>query len=902
MGLDPGTRLGPYEIVDALGAGGMGEVYKARDTRLDRTVAIKVLPRHLADRPESRQRFEREARTVSDLNHPHICTLHDIGREGGVDYLVMELLEGQTLAERIGAGPLPLDEALQYAVQIAEGLGAAHSRGVVHRDLKPANVMLTPTGAKLLDFGLARPALTDSSGATDLGASPTMTSPLTAQGTILGTFQYMAPEQLDGKDADARSDIFAFGAVLYEMLTGRRAFEAESQASLIASIIKEDPRPVSTLMPMAPRSLDRLVRRCMDKQPDERWQSIRDVGHELRWTIQNPEQPTAADAAAERTTRVAWLPWAVATAAVILTALFAIRGLGPEPEPASATRVMIAVPGATRFGDEGTAPPIISPDGKIVVFGVMDDNGNDRLWQRSLDNFNARPIEGTDNAQYPFWSPDSRHVGFFADDKLNRVEVATGRVQTVTESSFARGGSWSADGMILFVPTSNSGVRVVEASGGTARQLTQPDPDVPDGSHRWPEFLPDGQHYLFVSWTNDLEARKTHGGIYLAALDGEEAPRRILADASRVAYVPGFLLVMRGDNLIAVPFDALRHEVTGEAIVVASNVVFDKATGYAMFSASLQGSLVYSGGAAVLPARLNWYDRGGGGSSAVGEPAPYSRLRLSPDSRFAVAGIVDPARANEEIWIVDLGRGVRTRLASGPWYHEYPVWSPKGDRVMYGSQERGGLDFFVSAADGSGGKSPVFVDGTDKALWDWSRDGKSLAYTPIGDAASNRQIWIFSLENEEGQPLLTGNANYSRARFSPDTRWIAYVSDESGQSEIFVQGIGAEGGNRAGGRWQVSTAGGMACHWRDDGRELIYTDLDGRFMAVPVDARPGGLVLGAPQELFEINDRIVAADITGDHQRFLIATQDESVREPLYMVLNWTADLPCEVSRLGPAG
>jgi Tol biopolymer transport system component len=256
-----------------------------------------------------------------------------------------------------------------------------------------------------------------------------------------------------------------------------------------------------------------------------------------------------------------------------------------------------------------------------------------------------------------------------------------------------------------------------------------------------------------------------------------------------------------------------------------------------------------------------------------------------------VAGIVDPARANEEIWIVDLGRGVRTRLASGPWYHEYPVWSPKGDRVMYGSQERGGLDFFVSAADGSGGKSPVFVDGTDKALWDWSRDGKSLAYTPIGDAASNRQIWIFSLENEEGQPLLTGNANYSRARFSPDTRWIAYVSDESGQSEIFVQGIGAEGGNRAGGRWQVSTAGGMACHWRDDGRELIYTDLDGRFMAVPVDARPGGLVLGAPQELFEINDRIVAADITGDHQRFLIATQDESVREPLYMVLNWTADL-----------
>jgi Tol biopolymer transport system component len=874
MPLEPGSRLGPYEIVDALGAGGMGEVYRARDTRLDREVAVKVLPGHLSDQPTARQRFDREARAVSDLNHPHICTLHDIGHEAGVDFLVMELLEGRTLADRIAEGQLPLDEALGYAVQIADALDAAHQKNVIHRDLKPGNVMLTKTGAKLLDFGLAKSAALAGTGGDNLTVSPTMTTPLTAEGTIVGTFQYMAPEQLEGKEADARSDLFAFGAVLYEMLTGRKAFAGESQATLIAAIIKEEPRPVSASTSVAPRSLDRLVRRCLAKQPDERWQTARDVALELRWIREHgaADEAEASVPAPSRGT-LPWLPWAVTVAAIAVAVFFALRG--PGGGPSRSVRLTIPIAATTEFGDNLASPPAVSPDGSIVAFGVIDDSGSRSLQVRSIDDFEARPLPNTRGAGFAFWSPDNRHVGFFGEGKIKRVEVATGRVQTLADAGVARGGSWSGDGKIIFAPTSNSGIYMVDSSGGAAEQLTTPDPEIPDCSHRWPVFLPDGEHFLFVLWTNDPAARQEHGGVYVASITDAEPPRLLLPDPSAVAYAPpGYLLVVRGENLIAVPFDASTLEVTGKAIVLAEGAQYNPGNGHAMFSVSAEGTLVYAAGVtSIVPSDLARYDREGSRRQTIGDPSPYVDLRLSPDGTRAAAMIYGAASSTGEIWVVDLERSVRTRLAAGAWYHDYPVWSPEGDCVLYGSQEEGSQEVYSRRADGSGEEQLIYETGQDTELFDLSPDGKYLAVFEVGSGRPRQDIWIYSIEEQKVEP------------FSPDSKWVAYVSTESGRSEVFIQGLAR--GSDAGGRWQVSTAGGLRPHWRQDGRELIYVDLERRVMAVPAELTDRGWVLGTPVELFRIADPIAAMDVSADHQSFLIATRDDAVGEPLRVVIGW---------------
>ena len=898
--MQPDQNLLHYRLVEKIGEGGMGVVWKALDTSLQREVAIKVLPEIFSRDPERLARFEREARLLASLNHPNIATVHGLHEVEGLRFLAMEMVEGEDLASRLERGPLAMEDVLAVASQIAGALEAAHSQGVIHRDLKPANVVLAPDGkAKVLDFGLAKTIGPDAASASgNLSLSPTATSMGTAVGMILGTAAYMSPEQARGRPVDRRTDLWSFGCLLYECLTGEPLFKGETISDSLAAILRKEP-DWSAMPDDTPPLVRLLVRRCLSRDPRSRLQDAGDARIELEHAIEDPRGASlgfvsTGESLPAKSSKTAWVPWGVAAAALLFAAFFTMRGVTPTPDASAPRRLMIPVPGPTEFGDGLASPPAISPDGRTVVFGVADESGETSLWLRSLDDFDAHPLANTASAQYAFWSQDSRYIGFFSESKLVRIDVATGRVETIVDDGVTqpRGGSWSSTGRILYVPNSNSGIHVIDAAGGTARQITTPDPDVPDSSHRWPFFLPDGDHFLFVSWTNDLKARAEHGGVFVASLSGEEEPRRLVSDASSVAYTPpGYLLAVRGDNLVAIPFDAGERQVTGDSLVVAADMMRNRATAYSAFSASNEGTLVYASGQSFLPSTLVWYDRAGNATAAAGEPAPYLWLRLAPDTSRAAVAI--PGKSGDgQIWILDLARGVRTRLAFGPWAFENPVWSGEGDRVMYVSQEKGSLDFYAKFADGSGEVEPIFADDKDKVLFDWSRDGEYLAYWPIGAGSGTPNIWIYSVERQQAEALITGEPTYADARFSPDTRWITYVSNDSGRMEVFVQAFGGDDGLKRGGRWQLSTTGGVQPHWRDDGREIVYTDLARRVTTVSVEVQGDRLLLGKPRELFPIEDRVVTMDATPDHERFLVATRDEVGSEPLHVVLNWLGDLP----------
>ncbi len=898
--MQPGRNLLHYRIVDKLGEGGMGVVWKAVDTTLGREVAIKVLPAVFSQDPERLARFEREARLLASLNHPNIATVHGLHEAEGVRFLAMELVEGEDLAARLERGRLPVDEALRFGVQIASALEAAHSQGVVHRDLKPANVVLTPDGrAKVLDFGLAKAVEPDAASASgSVSMSPTMTSAGSVSGMILGTAAYMSPEQARGKPVDRRADLWSFGGLLYECLTGVRLFAGETVSDSLAAILRKDP-DWSALPADTPPMVRLALRRCLTRDPVKRLQDAGDLRLELEQAIEDPRGEflglaPAGAAAAERSGPLRWLPWAVSAVAVLAALVFGLRGAGDTaPGEAASRRLMIPVSGATEYGDDAASPPVISPDGRFVAFGVGEQSGKVRLWLRPLDDFEARPLSGTEGAQYAFWSPDSRHVGFFQGGKLKRIEVASGRVETIGGDGTAnpRGGSWNAAGQLIYVPNSNAGIHLIDAAGAAPRQITTPDPDVTDASHRWPVFLPDGEHFLFLFWTNDLRSMEQHGGIYLGSLSGDEAPTRLLSDGSSVAYAPpGYLVLVRGENLVAIPFDARARKVTGEATVIASGVLRNRATGHGAFTVSTGGTLVYAGGQAFLPAALAWYDRNGNATPSGLEPAPYFEVRLAPDARRAAAAIPGP-NGDGEIWILDLVRGVKTRLAYGSTAHANPVWSSDGERLMYAAQEKGSLDFYVRNADGSGEPELVLVDPQDKVLFDWSRDGRYAVYWPIGSGTGTPDLWLYSLERKAAELLIGGEPTYVEARFSPDTRWLAYVSDDSGRFEVFVQAFEDQGGVKAGARWQVSTAGGVAPHGRDDGREIVYWDLDNRVMAVSLEVQDRRLALGTPREMFSVDGQVVTADVTLDHERALVVSRDETASEPLRVILDWTAGL-----------
>ena len=897
MTLDPGTRLGPYEIQAAIGAGGMGEVYRARDTRLDRTVAIKILPAESAGDPAFRERFDREARLISSLSHPHICALFDVGRQDGIAFLVIEHLEGETLASRLEKGPLRLDLALQIAVQIAGALDAAHRAGVVHRDVKPGNVMLTRTGAKLLDFGLARQG---AFGAARAGLSMLPTTPgVTAQGTILGTLQYMSPEQLDGSEADAPSDIFSFGALVYEMVTGRKAFEGKSQASLIAAIMSADPPPVPSLAPMAPAALDRVVRKCLAKDPDQRWQSASDLRDELTWigtssaavTVESSSRATAG-ALAPKHVRLGWIVAGIAGVALLAAAVLGRAGyLAPaqEPQPIYRTSLMLPVEAVP----EGVAGRrfAISPDGRRLVFVALRTDRTRLLWLRPLDSLTAQPLPATEGANGPFWSPDSKYVAFVAQGRLKKVDVSGGPAVTIATEALDLGGTWNEDDVILFVPRLGA-LHRVGAAGGTQTPVTVV---VGATRHSDPFFLPDRRHFLYQVFDSQ---KAEASGIYVGSLDPQEPSRRILPVNSNTLYSQGHLLFVRERTLMAQPFDVTSMNVIGSPTPVAENVGISGLNAAAALSVSASGALVYRTASVAIRTQLAWLDRSGVRRQTVGEATDQMAVELSPDDARLVVSALDAARDTRDVWTYDLARGLRTRFTFDAADEIHAVWSADGRQVVFDSRRSGRLGLFLKPASGAGSDTALFESDRDNLYpVSWSRDGRFLSYF-TGNAASptGNDIWILPLSGDQKPiPFMLTEFNERYGQFSPDGRWIAYASTESGRDEVYVAPFPGPGG-----KWQVSSGGGSWPRWRGDGRELFFADAEGMLMAATVDGSGSAFVVGAVQPLFPLRMRTAAwvgstsynYDVTADGQRFLInATEDSPSDTPITLLLNWAGNL-----------
>jgi Tol biopolymer transport system component/tRNA A-37 threonylcarbamoyl transferase component Bud32 len=906
MTLNAGTRLGPYEIVSPIGAGGMGEVYKAKDARLGRDVAIKVLPSHLIDDPDLKARFEREARAISQLTHPHICTLYDVGNADGVEYLVMELLEGQTLADRVEKGPLSTDQVIRFGMEIADALDRAHRAGIVHRDLKPGNVMLTKSGVKLLDFGLAKTAASER-GVSDLSSLPTelgASRPLTQKGTVMGTFQYMAPEQLEGKDADARTDIFALGCVLYEMATGKKAFTGASQASLVSSILRDEPMPISQIAPMAPPALDRLVKTCLAKDPEERWQSARDVMSELRWIGQAGSQAGAPAVVVTRRKNREKLAWGIAAAALAGVAVLTTIALRRHEAPAAAVRFEVSPPPETRFG-YGLA---ISPDGSQLVFEGASI-GKQKLYLRRLSSTEVKELPGTEGAVFPFWSPDGTRLGFFTAGTLKRYDLATGSAQTLAPAANGRGGTWSRDGVILFAPDTGTGISRVSADGGAVALETTLDPHSQEGSHRWPYFLPDGRHYLYM--VRGAAAGKP--GIYAGTLGSKK--RRFVAEAnSAMAYSPpGLLLYIRQKALVAQNFDAGSLETKGAPFPVVADMEAlgdTQPTGYVRMSVSDNGVLAVRSGVSSV-SQFAWLDREGKKLSTVGSASEQDEPTLSPDEKYVVFERNDPAAGTNDLWRLDLERGVESRLTYDSGSENTAIWLPDCANVIYSSGGVAGLQNELIQINASGtGDKRVLVHSTEGSVYPdaVSPDGKLLMFEQQTQKGSI-DLMLVPI-SEGGKPLSEGGKSLSNAgkstaflaspfdeahaQFSPDGRFVSYTSSESGRDEIYVRPFpsGPE-------KWQVSASGGDQATWKADGTELYYLSAQQEIMAVPVAQKPAGLSFGAPKTLFAV--RVPAYGVTlsrtgfqvsRDGTRFLVnAVTGGTDRSPITVALNWTADI-----------
>ncbi len=898
MGLASGTRLGPYEVLSPLGAGGMGEVYRARDTRLGRDVAIKVLPQRLSSSPDFRQRFEREARTISSLQHPHICVLHDIGHDESIgEFLVMEFLEGETLAGRLKRGKLPLQELLKIGMEIADALDKAHRKGVTHRDLKPANIMLTKIGSKLMDFGLAKPSALagTSSGVSAPLLSAAMTadgpspaSPITAAGSIIGTIQYMSPEQIEGKEADARSDIFAFGATLYEMAAGARAFPGKSQISVASAILEKDPEPISKTRPLVPAALDRVIAHCLVKNPDDRFQSAHDVGLELKWIGEMPVGAgrMPAQGRPQRSPLQRAVPWALAALAFLLAALMTVGYVLRAPRPAATVRSSINLPPNSHqpAGQEGRGGWFaISPDGRRIVFVAVNAEGKDVLWVRPLDSLAAQPLVGTEGATYPFWSPDGSRLGFFADGRLKKIEASGGPVVTVCAASEGRGGAWSQNGVIVFAPGVYTGLWQVSAAGGTPTQITVP--ATATTPHRFPSFLPDGKHFLFNSGeTSDKDA-----GIFVASV-GSKDVKLVAREKSNGEYAaPGYLLFLRERNLMAQPFDPKALVTTGDAMPIAESLTYDSVRQVASFSVSNNGVLVFgSEGTAGGKQQLVWLDRDGKELGKVGEPADIFFPVLSPDASKALVHL-RTGTGNTNLWMYDLKRGFATRFTFSAAIDEQPAWSPDGSEVAFTSNRNGEFDLYLKPATGAGAEKVLLAGPGEKHLSDWSRDGRFISYTVRGGPAKNQQVWILPLGGDrKPYALLQGDANYQFGTFSPDVRWLVYTSDESGRNELYVVPFPGPGG-----KWQISSSGAYYGWWRGDGKELFYLTPDLKLMSIEVDGKGTQFAVGASHPLLggKPVQNFLSADTSRDGKRVLAIVGQQDTSPPLTLVTNWNADL-----------
>ncbi|HEV2494922.1 MAG TPA: protein kinase [Terriglobia bacterium] len=882
MPLASGSKLGPYEILAPLGAGGMGEVYRARDTRLDRAVAIKILPPRLSGDPVTRERFEREARTISSLNHSHICTVYDVGHQNEIDFLVMEYLEGETLAARLERGPLPSDQLLRIAIELADALEKAHQQGLIHRDLKPGNIMLTKAGSKLLDFGLAKPMPRSEAALTTMA---TAAKPLTTEGAIVGTFLYMAPELFEGKEADVRSDLFAFGAVLYEMATGKRAFEGKTSASVIAAILEREPAPITSLQPMTPPALERVIKTCLAKDPEERFQSAHDLKLQLQWIAEAGSQagvPAPVVARRKNRERVAW---AVAGALAVLAALLAVGFVLRAPQPQSLIRASIGLPPQT------TAPPLgffsISPDGRRLAFVAAPVGGQLQLWVRPLDSLAAQSLAGTEQATYPFWSPDSRYIGFFAEGKLRKIDPSGGPAQTICDAPDGRGGTWSRDGVIAFAPGVFTGISRVSAIGGTPVQLTSP--GTPGTSDRFPSFLPDGKHLLYLS----LAGSGKKDLVNVASLESKEVTTVAEISSSAIYDSSGYLLYQRDGNLVAQHFDTGKLALSGDAFPVVEQIQFDTDRGNAFFSISSGGMLVYQAGGAGNKAQLTWFDREGKQLGTLGGPAQraqVARSALSPDGKRVVAGI-SGATGKDSLWMLDVARGISSRFTFTDSSDGWSVWSPDGKEVAYSSNRAGRLEIYLKPASGVESEQPIVTGEGESMPTDWSRDGRFIAYQTQSRSTKKFDIWILPMAGDRKPfPFVATEADETAGTFSPDGRWFAFASDESGRSEVYVVPFPGRGG-----KWQVSSSGGDWPVWVASGAELDYVTPDHKWMAVEVNGKGSDFSIGATQTLFGGKPLPGAVPLglaeTPDGKKLLMPVEEEGASVPFTLVTNWKADL-----------
>jgi eukaryotic-like serine/threonine-protein kinase len=916
MTLASGTKLGPYEILAPLGAGGMGEVWRARDTKLNREVALKVLPEVLAQDPERMARFKREAQVLASLNHPNIATIHGFEESGGVRALVMELIEGQTLAEVVGARRgLSPQEALPVAKQIAEALEYAHDRGIVHRDLKPANIKITQDGSvRVLDFGLAKALDVDPTGS-NLSNSPTFSPTLsiaaTQAGVILGTAAYMSPEQAKGKSVDRRADIWAFGCVLFEMLSGKRPFEGETVSDTLASVLKTEPE-WNALPETTPAPLQGLIRRCLTKDPKQRLQAIGEarivIEETLSGTAVAPVSTSAGAAMRASPLQSAWrrvLPWGVATFAVVFAVVLAIVHFSKLPVPARPIRSSILPPENASFATLGSqgGGAVISPDGTRLVVPARQGSGRYALWVRPLDSLTLQKLEGTEDARFPFWSADSRYVGFFVQGKLKKIDVAGGPPQSVCDATSGRGGTWSQNDVIVFAPDIYSGLSSVPAAGGTPTPLVPLDKSRHQTTLRWPAFLPDGRHFLYWGGDAGNAAASESNGIYVASTGGKDSKFLFKAGSDALYAPPGYLLFTREQSLMAQPFNAGALKLSGDAFPIAEQVSNPESFQLGFFSASNNGELVYQTGGPSQGQILS-LDANGKPLGPVGDPGAYFYIQLSPDGQRLAEVLVDAQTKTTDIWLVDLARGVRTRFTFDPKDDDTPVFSPDGSRIAFSSDRNGPSDIFVKDSSGAGTDQLLLKSEDDKFPTDWSRDGKFLSFTQLGNKGKrSADLWILPLTGDKKPyPFLQTEFNEGDGVFSPDGHWLAYESDESGKTEIYVApfagtGTPAAGGSGVqGGKWQISQGGGQLATWSHDGRSLYFLAPDNKLMQAEINFKGSAIEVGIPRQVFEASfisagpgSRIF--DVAPNGQRFYAITTKETAPVPLTLVANWAAKL-----------
>ncbi len=899
-----GQTISHYKILEKLGEGGMGVVYKAEDSKLDRIVALKFLPSHLSASEQDKARFAQEAKAASALNHPNVCTIHDINEHDGQMFIVMEFVDGQTLREKQKS--ISFKQAIDIGIQIADGLAAAHEKGIVHRDIKPENIMIRKDGiVQIMDFGLAK-----------LRASGSKITRLTKEGSTVGTAGYMSPEQVQGQDTDHRSDIFSYGVVLYELFTGELPFKGVHETALAYEIVNVDAPPMSSVKPEFDTELDRIVLECLEKDMNERTQSVKQVSIDLKRVRRESSRQRASRVTAARpflktsegtqsledsqTKKRFSLVLIAAAFCFVGMITFAVMYFVRPTMNKTIVRSSLLPPEKSSYSSfQGGGQLAISPDGLKLAFAATDSSGKNRLWVRVLNSLTALPLPGTEGAVFPFWSPDNRFVGFFAGAKLKKIEATGGPPMTICDAVDGRGATWNQEGLIVFAPNWIGGVYQVSSAGGTPAEVTKLDTSRREQTHRWPYFLPDGKHFLYFSRSSAGGAETEADAIYVSSLDGT-VNNRLFSASSNVAYASGYILFLRQSAVMAQPFNPSSLTLTGEAFPIAEQVGYDVGFNRGHFAVSDNGVFVYKTGSSQSGFQLGWFDRSGKQLKTIAEPASYGSGQLSRDEKKLVISLFDPQTRNRDIWIYDLTRGIRTRFTFDQGVEDYPVWSPDGSRIIYCSDKKGHLDIYQKAVSGEGGEELLFESTQDKFPTDCSSDGRFLLYITAADSKTKSDLWFLPLVSKEvggeRKPISILQTEFEEleVQFSHDGKWISYISSESGRYEVYVKPFPGPGG-----KWQISTTGvspssnTLAARWRRDGKELYYFSEDQKIMMAEVKAVGSSFEVGTVKPLFDTQSKGVLwiAAVSADGNRFLMGSALGQSSTPLTLVLNWDEEL-----------